>query len=244
MRSCRAARARSNMSSRRSARFPPCSIIAVCSSRHSGWSAMMPRSRQMSAMTAPTGRRRISAAICSAVGRPARRGSASHGSRAARGARCALRACARRPGFRIRSGDTAQQPGFERSGAQEGQRDARHDQRDVPGAEAATGESGVIREAALPDCGGKLFAVVDELADQAEQTCEATAPVRACRPGGWLGGWTGCGGRGGHERNKNTSARRMSRKFFLSTAWSALQRRASRVPAVLANQPRISRGSK
>ncbi len=40
-----------------------------CNSRHSGWRDVMPRSRQISAMTAPIGRRRTSAAICSEVGR-------------------------------------------------------------------------------------------------------------------------------------------------------------------------------
>jgi hypothetical protein len=213
--SCKTVRDRLHMSMTNAARLPPCRMIAVCSSRHSGWSGMMPRTRQMSAMTAPTGRWRISAAIRAAVGRRARRGSAS-----ARfpgclsGGRGARRRRAGRLRFRIRSGGAAQQPGLECGGALQGERDARQDQRDVLGAEAATGKGRVVREAALRDRGGELPAVVDEVADQAEQTREAAAPVCARRPGGELGVWTGCGGLGRHERNKNTKARRMSRNIF------------------------------
>jgi hypothetical protein len=101
---------------------------------------------------------------------------------------CVLRGRAWRLRLRIRSGGTAQQPGLERSGTLQGKRDARQDQRDVAGAEAANDEGGIIRQAALPDRGDELLAVVDELADQAEQAHEAAAPVRARGPGSGLGG--------------------------------------------------------
>ena len=75
--------ARSMRSVTRRARLPTCLMMARSTSRHSGWLPVMPRSRQISAMTAPIGRWRNSAAICSGVGRCARSGSVS-----AAGGRC------------------------------------------------------------------------------------------------------------------------------------------------------------
>ena len=60
---------RSLMSLKSMAMLPSWRMINGLSSRHSGWHGRMPRSRQISAMTAPAGRRRTSAAICAAVGR-------------------------------------------------------------------------------------------------------------------------------------------------------------------------------
>ncbi len=59
----------SRMSFTRPAKLPFSLMMATCSSRQSGWLGRMPRSRQMSARTAPIGWRRIFAAICSGVGR-------------------------------------------------------------------------------------------------------------------------------------------------------------------------------
>ena len=69
--------ARSVTSITRRQRLPSSRIMASCSSRHTGSLGRMPRPRQISARTAPIGRRRTSAAICPGVGRRARRGSAS-----------------------------------------------------------------------------------------------------------------------------------------------------------------------
>jgi hypothetical protein len=54
--------------------------------RHSGWLGRMPRSRRMSAMTAPIGRWRTWAAICSGVGQASEAGIGGQG-RASRGRR-------------------------------------------------------------------------------------------------------------------------------------------------------------
>ena len=67
----------------------------------------------------------------------------------------------------------------------------------IGGAEAGFGEDGV-GGGALADGGGEFAAVVDQLADQAEQAAAAAG----------LGGRGWGFGRGGHERNKNTSGRR------------------------------------
>ena len=92
----------------------------------------------MSAMTAPIGRRRTSAAICSGVGRRARRASASSaaGAAAGRGARGLGWDGARRGG-RVQAVGVAEEPRFERVGAVQAAGDAREDQRDISGAEAA-----------------------------------------------------------------------------------------------------------
>jgi hypothetical protein len=51
----------------------------------------------------------------------------------------------------------------------------------------------------LVERGDEFFAVVDELADDAEETAGAGGLVRLGRCGGG-GGWGGGGGLGGHER--------------------------------------------
>ncbi len=210
------ANARWNMSLKNAPRPPPCTMMASCSSRHSGWSAMMPRSRQISTSTAPTGRRRISAAICSGVGRRARRGSGgaagSASRRAARGARCD----GARGGRGFGSGRAALRRSLASSASARSRAsgDARQDQRDVACAEAGRGAGGAVGEAALADRGGEVLAVVDELADEAEQAGEVAAPVGARRPGGGLGGWVRGVGCGGHERNKGMNGRRVARNIF------------------------------
>jgi hypothetical protein len=79
----------SRMSFTRPAKLPHSLMMAICSSRQSGWPGRMPRSRQMSAKTAPIGGRRTLAAICSGVGRCTTRALASsaEGAVACRGAR-------------------------------------------------------------------------------------------------------------------------------------------------------------
>src|ERR1700722_18669604 len=156
------------MSFTRRARLPPCLMMTSCNSRHSGWLGMMPRSRQMSAMTAPIGRRRTSAAICAGVGRRARRGSAS----AAAGATGSR-------GRRIQTVGAADKPCLQRVGAEEAAGDASEDQCNVGGAEAAY-DGGGVGEGAPPDRGGEFAAVVDQLVDEFEQV------PRAGRGGGWI----------------------------------------------------------
>ena len=82
----------------------------------------------------------------------------------------------------------AEEPGFERGGAQQGAGDAGEDQRDAGGAELAAMEAWVIAEAAAANGVGEEGAVVDQPADQAEQTADAAG----------IGGWGG--GRVGHRR--------------------------------------------
>src|SRR5271166_1862412 len=94
---------------------------------------------------------------------------------------------------RVDAGGGPEHPRFERVGELQAAGDAREDQREIGGAEAALGEGGVGGDAPA-DRGDEFAAVVDQLADQAEQT-EATAGF-----GGQGWGF----GRGGHERNKNT----------------------------------------
>ncbi len=153
----------------------------------------------MSAMTAPIGWRRTLAAICSGVGRCAMRTLAS----TLEGAVVASPGCARGiadipgdeapPGGRVQAVGVAEEPRSERVGAVQAAGDACEDQRDIGGAEAGYDGAGV-GEGALADRGGEFAAVVDQLADEAEQGS----------PSGWAG-WMDRGrcGLGWHERNKN-----------------------------------------
>jgi hypothetical protein len=81
--------------------------------------------------------------------------------------------------------------------------DACEDQRDIGGAEAGYDGAGV-GEGALADRGGEFAAVVDQLADEAEQVRRAAGPGR----------WIGDVGLGWHERNKNMGRRQMARNIF------------------------------
>ena len=91
-------------------------------------------------------------------------------------------------GRRVQAVGVAEEPRFERVGAVQAAADACEDQRDIGGAEADA-DGGGVGEGALPDRGGEFAAVVDELADEAEQAGRAAG----------LGGWIGCVGRGGHD---------------------------------------------
>src|SRR5215472_1739777 len=151
-------------------------------SRQSGWAGTMPRSRQMSAITSPIGRRRISSAICSAVGM-----CPSAGCGRGRGSVSLRRV---RPGRGVETGGAAMQPRLEGGGAQQAAGDAGEDQGNVGGAEQTAMDSGVIAEAALAKGGGEEGAVGDELVDELEQAAGAAG----------LGGWGGWRGRHGGSK--------------------------------------------
>jgi hypothetical protein len=205
--------ARSKMSLTRLARLPPCRMISRLSSRHSGWFGRMPRSRQISAMTAPIGWRRTAAAICSGVGRRSRPGSAASALPAAGWAPRGLSAGATLGvargrgatgrGLRVQTDGVADEPFFERVGAVQALGDARDDPREVAGAEAACAGVGVDGAAGVLERGSEFLAVIDELADEREEAPDAAAVVCAARVGIGLGDWFGGGRRGGHERNEN-----------------------------------------
>ena len=74
------------MSRYRVARLPPLAMMSREISSHSGLAGLMPRSRQMSAMTVPIGRLRTWAAMSSGVGRRASFGSAGAAVGSAEGA--------------------------------------------------------------------------------------------------------------------------------------------------------------
>ena len=161
----------------------------------------------MSAMTAPIGRRRTSAAICSGVGTrvdpriksgggdKGRGGGFGGPGGGSRGRRSAVGGSAWRRGLGVQPGGCADDPGFERLGTEEAAGDAREDQSDVAGAE---------RVLVVAERGGELSAVIDELADEADE------------PAGTAGLW-GVGGGGlsaGHEQTRNTERRSVSRNLF------------------------------
>ena len=179
----------SRMSFTRPAKLPHSLMMASCSSRQSGWLGMMPRSRQMSAMTAPIGWRRTS-------GGDLLRGGQVYdaGVGFVRGGRGGWPGCARPPwrrsasGRRVQAMGDAEEPRLERVGAVQAAGDACEDQRDIGGAEAAA-DGGGVGEGAAADRGGEFAAVVDELADEAEQVGRAAG----------LGGWIRGVGRGGHD---------------------------------------------
>ena len=161
----------------------------------------------MSAMTAPIGWRRTLAAICSGVGGRAMRASASsaEGAAACRGAR-GIPGARSTSGRRVQAVGVAEEPRFERVGAVQAAGDACEDPRDIGGAEAGYDGAGV-GEGAPADRGGEFLAVVDQLADEAEQVGRAAG----------LGGRIGDVGRGGHGRDKNMR-RRGCQGIFSSSA--------------------------
>ena len=150
----------------------------------------------MSAMTAPIGRRRTSAAICSGVGTRVRaRGHGPRGRAAASGGRRLAvggqRAAAR---VGVQTGGVADDPGLECLGTEEAAGDAREDQGDIAGAERV----GVVAER-----GGELPAVVDEPTDEAEEAAGAA--------GFGVGGGLG----GGHVGQMSIGPGLVARNFFL-----------------------------
>ena len=169
----------------------------------------------MLTMTAPMGRRRISAAISASVGRRARRGSwagvgSGSGSGWGSGGRggAAWRSAGGLPAAGIREGDGVRSLpraarwlcGFEGGGATQAAGDAGDDERNVGGAEGFGEEPEIRGGGALMGCGGELLAEVDQPADEEEDAVEGGGY-------GWgVPGWIGVGGRGrgvgggGHER--------------------------------------------
>ena len=163
----------------------------------------------MLTMTAPIGRRRISAAIAASVGRRARRGSW-------RGLGLGLGGRRRALGFGARCGggghakggwrevlaalDALGQHGFEGHGAAQAAGDAGDDERDVGGAEGFGEEPEVRGGGAFMGGGDELLADADESADDVEDAAEAGE--RGWGVPRWIGvdglGWGVCGGR--HER--------------------------------------------
>ena len=95
--------------------------------------------------------------------------------------------------------------------------DAREDQPDIDGAGVARDAGEACGGRVLLQRGGKLLAVVDELADEAEEEAGASGSVvGGGRPIlGRIGG-VGLGGgwRGGHERNKNINEGADVKEFF------------------------------
>ena len=192
----------------------------------SSWPGAMPRSRQISAMTAPTGRRRTSAAISSSVGRHARRGtslwSAGWGSgwasggaicRAARGPLAA----GSRTDAGVRSRPRAarwRSLGFEGRGSAQAIGDAGEDDREVGGAEGSGEHGETWGGSALLDRAGELLAVVDQFADEAEDSAEGGGQGRV--PRGGSGSLVGAGAWAATEMNVNKSMEAaLSRKYFL-----------------------------
>ncbi len=193
----------------------------------SSWPGVMPRSRQISAMTAPTGRRRTSAAISSSVGRRARRGSSGwlagwSSGWALGGAGCGEargpRAAGRRMGAGVRFWPLAarRQSAASRAAARRRPLAIRARMAAEIGSAEGSGEQGEVwGGGALLDRAGDLPAVVDQFADEAEDAAE----------GGGHGsvdqGRIGVRGRGrrldsrGHEQDKNIEGVSRSRKNFL-----------------------------
>ena len=137
---------RFQVSLNRVARLPPFSMMTRERSRHSGLLGTIPKSRQMSAMTAPTaaaahlgrdvlgrgqtGETRVGGAGDAVHGRGGARLATGWGARD--GGRCGLLA-----------GEAAGQSGLERGGAQQAAGDAREDFPDVEGAKVSRDIGGV-----------------------------------------------------------------------------------------------------
>ena len=78
-----------------------------------------------------------------------------------------------RLGFGVEAGGGAGDLFLEQTGAQQALGDAGEDQGEVAGAEGARDVGGVVGDGALAERVGELLAVVDELADEREQTAGA-----------------------------------------------------------------------
>jgi hypothetical protein len=98
----------------------------------------------------------------------------------------------------VQTRGAADDPGLERLGAMQAAGDAGEDQCHLGGAEAGGDEVG-LGEGTPPDRGGELAAVLDELADEAEEAATTAG----------FGGRERSAGRVGHERNQNMRERRM-----------------------------------
>jgi hypothetical protein len=128
--------------------------------------------------------------------------------------------CAARPAFGggararrrgVRAVAAADEPRFERCGAQQRPGDVGEDQPDIGGAEVSRDDDEVFGRGggALLQRSGESLAVVDELAEDAEEAAGAAGCLRVGDRPILLGigeaAWAGDGWRCGHERNKNTA---------------------------------------
>ncbi len=163
----------------------------------------------MSAMTAPIGLRRTSAAIRSGVGRWARRASATSTWRV-EGTAVRLARGRRGFGLRVQPRRDALEPFFECPGTEQALGDAGDDQLDVVGAEVAGARGEVDFSGALLDDGGEFLAEFDELADEVEGAREAARFVSCGRA--IVRRWVG--GRDAHEHNENIKRRAEARNIF------------------------------
>ena len=185
----------------------------------------MPRSQQISTMTAPIGRRRTSSAISSSVGRRARRWSCRVGGLDVprRGLPCGARhAYGGQADGRNREVPAAlgafAELGFQHRGPAQATGDAGEDDGDIGGAERSDEEGEAWGAGALLHRGGELFAIVDQLANEVEDAAEAAGHVGAGPGRIGLRGWGGEFEGGGHERNKNTKRRGCQGKY----SWPSL----------------------
>jgi hypothetical protein len=168
-------------------------MMTSLSSRHNGWFGMMPRSRQISAMTAPIGRRRD---LCGDLL------GGGGGACGLGGARLVLGRRGLRPVRCVQTGSVADEASFECASAVQPLGDADENERDVAGAEVARVRGGV----APVERRGEFAAVVDEFADEGEDATDPTFLGRAGRVGIGRRVWGGGGPRVWHERNKNIEA--------------------------------------
>jgi hypothetical protein len=185
----------------------------------SSWPGMMPRSRQISAMTAPTGRRRTSAAISASVGRRVRRGSsgwlAGWGSGGAWPAGGGLADGWWREV--VAAGSAPAKRGFQGGGATQAAGDAGEDGREVGGAEGFGEQCETWRGSALVHCAGELPAVADQFADDAEDTAEGGGHGRGGPRCIEIRGWGGGLGAGGHGHSKNTEGHICQGKYSFAS---------------------------
>ena len=206
------------MSLNKAARLPPCRVISRLSCRHSGWLGRMRRSRQMSAMTAPIGRRRTQASICSGVGKCARSGSVTSvrctAGLAGRGLRAGWSAAGLRPS--LQAYGIAEHSCFERVGTAQATGDACDDERNIAGAEPPQTGGRVGGGVVTLEGGGEFLTVIDEPADEREEAADAAGLVRGGGIVVGLRGRVGDGRCGGHEHNKNTGHGRCQGIFSVS----------------------------
>ena len=193
-------------------------MLSSSQNARSNWPGVMPRSWQISAMTAPIGRRRISAALSCSVGRRARSGcwvgSAGPGAGGVNG-HMGRGGLAARMGAGVRSLPLSprwNRFGFEGGGAAQAIGDAGEDDGDVGAAERSGEVGGAWGGGVLLDRGGELLAIVDEFAEDAEDAAEGIGHGFAGPGRNGIWGWRGELGGGRHERNKNTTKSRRQGK--------------------------------
>ena len=105
----------------------------------------------------------------------------------------------------IETAGMVRDPGFEFRRHLQAARDAREDQLKVPCAEASADVAEVLGGGVLPHVGEHLLAVVDHLAEEAEQAAAACGYGGECLILGRIRvmGWVSGAGLGRHARNKS-----------------------------------------